>query len=126
MFLFRASAILAELERLSPELVSSCRAALDHDSADLEFLRLEREAFARCANVAIDVAVMERTLLGLWLPLEAGWSDVGSWKSALGNRRSGFRRQRLAGAGDQARAAATVTCAASIAWWWASASMIWW
>ncbi|NQV09691.1 MAG: mannose-1-phosphate guanylyltransferase/mannose-6-phosphate isomerase [Cyanobacteria bacterium] len=81
MFLFRASAILAELERLSPELVSSCRAALDHDSADLEFLRLEREAFARCANVAIDVAVMERTLLGSVLPLEAGWSDVGSWKA---------------------------------------------
>ena len=81
MFLFRASAILAELERLAPELVSFCRSALDHDSADLEFLRLERESFANCANVAIDVAVMERTLLGSVLPLEAGWSDVGSWNA---------------------------------------------
>ncbi|MFZ9851124.1 MAG: mannose-1-phosphate guanylyltransferase, partial [Vulcanococcus sp.] len=43
MFLFKASAILAELERLAPEVVSACRAALEHDAADLDFLRLERE-----------------------------------------------------------------------------------
>jgi mannose-1-phosphate guanylyltransferase len=58
MFLFRASAILSELERLAPEVVSACRAALDQDSPDLEFLRLERESFANCPNVALDVAVM--------------------------------------------------------------------
>ena len=81
MFLFRASAMLAELERLAPEVVSACRAALEHDSADLDFLRLEREAFARCPNVAIDVAVMEKTDRGAVLPLDAGWSDVGSWSA---------------------------------------------
>ena len=81
MFLFRASAMLAELERLAPEVVSCCRAALEQDTADLEFLRLEREAFAKCPNVAIDVAVMEKTDLGSVLPLDAGWSDVGSWSA---------------------------------------------
>jgi len=81
MFLFRASAMLAELERLAPEVVSCCRAALEQDSADLDFLRLEREAFAKCPNVAIDVAVMEKTELGSVLPLDAGWSDVGSWSA---------------------------------------------
>jgi len=81
MFLFRASAILAELERLAPEVVSACRAALEHDSPDLEFRRLEREAFATCPDVALDVAVMEHTHLGSVLPLEAGWSDVGSWSA---------------------------------------------
>ncbi|MFN5194520.1 MAG: mannose-1-phosphate guanylyltransferase/mannose-6-phosphate isomerase [Cyanobacteriota bacterium] len=81
MFLFRASAILAELERLAPEVVSACRNAVDHDSADLEFLRLEREAFANCPSVAIDVAVMEKTDRGAVLPLNAGWSDVGSWSA---------------------------------------------
>ncbi|EDY37390.1 mannose-1-phosphate guanylyltransferase/mannose-6-phosphate isomerase [Cyanobium sp. PCC 7001] len=81
MFLFRASAVLAELERLAPEVVSACRAALEHDAADLDFLRLEREAFAGCPSVAIDVAVMERTELGSVLPLQAGWSDVGSWSA---------------------------------------------
>jgi mannose-1-phosphate guanylyltransferase len=81
MFLFRASAILAELERLAPEVVSSCRAAIEHDRPDLDFLRLEPGAFATCPDVAIDVAVMERTRLGSVLPLEAGWSDVGSWSA---------------------------------------------
>jgi mannose-1-phosphate guanylyltransferase/mannose-6-phosphate isomerase len=81
MFLFRASAMLAELERLAPEVVNACRAALEHDSADLDFLRLEREAFARCPSVAIDVAVMEKTDRGAVLPLAAGWSDVGSWSA---------------------------------------------
>jgi mannose-1-phosphate guanylyltransferase/mannose-6-phosphate isomerase len=81
MFLFRASTILAEMERLCPEVVSFCRSALEHDSADLEFLRLEREAFANCPNVAIDVAVMEKTDRGSVLPLAAGWSDVGSWSA---------------------------------------------
>jgi mannose-1-phosphate guanylyltransferase/mannose-6-phosphate isomerase len=81
MFLFRASAMLAELERLSPEVVSCCRAALEQDTADLDFLRLEREAFAKCPNIAIDVAVMEKTELGTVLPLDAGWSDVGSWSA---------------------------------------------
>jgi len=81
MFLFRASAILAELERLAPELMSACRSALEHDSSDLDFLRLEREAFANCPSVAIDVAVMEKTDRGAVLPLDAGWSDVGSWSA---------------------------------------------
>jgi mannose-1-phosphate guanylyltransferase/mannose-6-phosphate isomerase len=81
MFLFKASAILAELERLAPDVVSACRAALEHDSEDLDFLRLEREAFAGCPNVAIDVAVMEKTDRGAVLPLQAGWSDVGSWSA---------------------------------------------
>jgi mannose-1-phosphate guanylyltransferase len=62
-------------------VVSACRAALEHEGADLDFLRLERDAFSRCPNVAIDVAVMERTNRGAVLPLQAGWSDVGSWSA---------------------------------------------
>jgi mannose-1-phosphate guanylyltransferase / mannose-6-phosphate isomerase len=81
MFLFKASAILAELERLAPEVVSACRHALEADGADLDFRRLERKAFAACPSVAIDVAVMEKTDRGAVLPLEAGWSDVGSWSA---------------------------------------------
>jgi mannose-1-phosphate guanylyltransferase/mannose-6-phosphate isomerase len=81
MFLFKASAILNELEQHAPAVLRACRSALEHDSADLEFLRLEREAFASCPNVAIDVAVMEQTQRGAVLPLDAGWSDVGSWSA---------------------------------------------
>jgi mannose-1-phosphate guanylyltransferase len=81
MFLFRASAILSELERHAPQVVSACRNALELEATDLDFLRLEREAFAHCPNVAIDVAVMEKTEHGAVLPLAAGWSDVGSWSA---------------------------------------------
>ena len=71
--------MLAELERLAPEVVSCCRSAIARDTPDLQFVRLDREAFAQCPSVALDVAVMERTPLGAVLPLQAGWSDVGSW-----------------------------------------------
>ena len=77
MFLFRASAMLAELERLAP-VVSCCR-PLEQDTADLDH-RLEREVFAKCPNVAIDVAVMENEL-GSVLLLDAGWSDVGTTRT---------------------------------------------
>ncbi len=93
IFLFKASAILSELERLAPDIVSSCRSALENETTDMEFVRLEREAFTNCPNLPIDVAVMENTKLGSVLPLNAGWSDVGCWaalwetakKDPLGN-----------------------------------------
>ncbi len=81
MFLFKASVILAELERLAPEVVQACRSALAKGGSDLNFQRLEKDAFAQCPNIAIDVAVMERTDRGAVLPLQAGWSDVGSWSA---------------------------------------------
>ena len=81
MFLFRASTILTELERLAPEVLHACRAALQPEAIDLDFLRLEKTAFAACPNIALDVAVMERTERGSVLALKAGWSDVGSWSA---------------------------------------------
>ena len=88
LFLFRASRMLAELTRFNPELVQAARDALDQGEADLDFLRLARDPFERCPSVAIDVAVMEKTSLGSVVPLEAGWSDVGSWDALwdLGSR----------------------------------------
>ena len=88
LFLFRASRMLAELKRFNPELVQAARDALDQGEADLDFLRLARDPFERCPSVAIDVAVMEKTSLGSVVPLEAGWSDVGSWDALwdLGSR----------------------------------------
>tara|TARA_Y100001968_G_C19426872_1_gene754872 strand:+ start:1212 stop:2681 length:1470 start_codon:yes stop_codon:yes gene_type:complete len=79
IFLFKASTILRELENYVPNLVSSCRAAIEDEIPDLDFFRIEREAFSKCPNISIDVAVMERTNLGAVLPLKTGWSDIGSW-----------------------------------------------
>lgn len=79
MFVFRADAVLAELEHFVPEMVRSCRESLVQAVSDLDFLRLDRDAFAACLADSIDYAVMERTERGVMLPLSCGWSDLGSW-----------------------------------------------
>ncbi len=81
MFLFKASAIISELEKFSPEIINYCKIAIEKDVEDLDFLRLETESFKKCPKISLDIAVMEKTKLGTVLPLNAGWSDIGSWKS---------------------------------------------
>ncbi len=81
MFLFKASVFLKELEKYSPQVIKSCKKALKEDLLDMDFQRLDQEAFKDCPNISIDFAVMEKTKLGVVLPLNVGWSDIGSWKS---------------------------------------------
>lgn len=81
MFLFSAAAYLAELESLQPEMLAACRAALEKGSRDLDFLRLDGDAFASCPADSIDVAVMEKTDKAVVVPSELGWSDVGAWSA---------------------------------------------
>ena len=81
MFAFKASAYLAELERLDPEMLSQCRAAVADGKNDLDFFRLAAEPFAACRSISIDYAVMERTDKAAVVPVEMGWSDIGSWES---------------------------------------------
>ncbi|MCP5124076.1 MAG: mannose-1-phosphate guanylyltransferase/mannose-6-phosphate isomerase [Gammaproteobacteria bacterium] len=88
MFMFSASAFLAELERFAPAMLSACQQALATDRADTDFLWLGREAFAACPKDSIDYAVMEKTDHALVMPLAVGWNDVGSWSAlwAVGER----------------------------------------
>jgi mannose-1-phosphate guanylyltransferase/mannose-6-phosphate isomerase len=79
MFMFRASRYLEELERFSPDIVAACRRAVDTAADDLDFTRLDHEAFSACPADSIDYAVMEKTDSAVVVPLDAGWSDVGSW-----------------------------------------------
>ncbi len=81
MFLFKASSIISELEKFSPEIINYCKIAIEKDVVDLDFLRLEEESFKKCPQISLDIAVMEKTKLGTVLPLNVGWSDIGSWKS---------------------------------------------
>lgn len=81
MFVFRVDALLAEAERLVPEMVSACRDALTGARTDLDFLRLSAEAFAACPSESIDVAIMEQTAKAAVVPTEIGWSDVGAWQA---------------------------------------------
>jgi len=81
IFLFKASSIINELERFSPEIINYCKIAVKKNLVDLDFLRLDADSFKKCPKLSIDVAVMEKTKLGTVLPLNVGWSDIGSWKS---------------------------------------------
>ncbi len=81
IFLMQAATYLAELERLNPDILTAARAALDAADRDLDFLRLDRRAFEASPNISIDYAVMEPTDRGAVVPIDVGWSDVGSWEA---------------------------------------------
>ena len=81
MFMFRASRYLEELERFRPDILEACRAAMATTRADLEFVRVDAEAFKTCPSESIDYAVMEKTDAAAMVPFDAGWSDIGSWSA---------------------------------------------
>ena len=81
MFMFKASALLEELEQHSPDILNRCRDALKKGTKDLDFIRLHTESFEDCPSDSIDYAVMEHTNKAVVVPLDAGWNDVGSWAS---------------------------------------------
>jgi mannose-1-phosphate guanylyltransferase / mannose-6-phosphate isomerase len=81
MFLFKASRYLEELKRHAPDIATSAAAALAGAQPDLDFTRVESRAFELCRSDSIDYAVMEKTRDAVVVPMNAGWSDVGSWSA---------------------------------------------
>jgi mannose-1-phosphate guanylyltransferase/mannose-6-phosphate isomerase len=81
MFVFKASSYLAELREFAPDILEASTSAYRAAKADLDFVRIDRAAFEACRSESIDYAVMEKTKHAVVLPLDAGWSDVGSWSS---------------------------------------------
>ena len=91
MFVMRASAWLEELERFRPDIAEACRRARGGGAWDGMFYRPDAETFLACPSDAIDYAVMER--LGdadvggrhraAVAPLDAQWSDIGSWAAIM-------------------------------------------
>ncbi|HXS40206.1 MAG TPA: mannose-1-phosphate guanylyltransferase/mannose-6-phosphate isomerase [Stellaceae bacterium] len=79
IFLFPVGPLLTEFERLQPEMLAACRDALAKAKRDLDFLRLDPAAFADAPANSIDYAVMEHTPHAAIVPVEMGWSDVGTW-----------------------------------------------
>lgn len=81
MFLFKASTYLQELEKYNPEILLACKDAISNSVKDSEFIRVDAESFLACPDDSIDYAIMEQTDKAAMVPLDAGWSDVGSWSS---------------------------------------------
>jgi mannose-1-phosphate guanylyltransferase / mannose-6-phosphate isomerase len=80
-FVFRADIMRNELARFEPDIAEAAKAAVAGMSRDLDFLRLPAEPFAQAPQKSIDYAVMERTERAAVVPLDCGWSDVGSWSA---------------------------------------------
>ena len=81
MFMFRAKAFLDELKLHAPDMYAACEQAFAAAKQDLDFTRLPSAEFAACPSDSIDYAVMEKTKKAVVVPLDAGWSDVGSWSA---------------------------------------------
>lgn len=81
MFMFKASRYIEELGKYNPEMLEVCRRAIETEAPDLDFIRVDSEIFSTCPEDSIDYAVMEKTDSAAMVPLDAGWSDVGSWTS---------------------------------------------
>ncbi|MHA6685974.1 mannose-1-phosphate guanylyltransferase/mannose-6-phosphate isomerase [Mesorhizobium sp. A556] len=79
MFMFRASRYLAELKSQNPVVAETCAAATATVSPDMQFIRIDAATFSKCPDISVDYAVMEKTADAVVVPLDARWSDVGSW-----------------------------------------------
>jgi len=80
MFMFTAATMLAEMERLAPDILVAVRAAMEARLTDLDFVRLG-PAFETAPDISIDYAIAEKTSKAAVIPADIGWSDVGSWSA---------------------------------------------
>jgi mannose-1-phosphate guanylyltransferase/mannose-6-phosphate isomerase len=81
MFVFRCQQLIDELREYAPEVLAACEAALREGTGEGDVTRLQAEAYVRSPDISIDYALMERTSNAAMVPLQAGWSDIGSWSS---------------------------------------------
>jgi mannose-1-phosphate guanylyltransferase len=81
MFLFKASRYLEELQKFRPDIYAACNSSVEGVKHDLDFLRVDKAAFEACSSESVDYAVMEKTDDAMVVPMDAGWSDIGSWSS---------------------------------------------
>jgi len=87
MFMFKASIYLQELEKFEPEILASCKKSCQTEYKDKDFIRLNNDEFRQCPEQSIDYGVMEQTKGAMVVPLDANWSDIGSW-DALWNAKN--------------------------------------
>ena len=79
MFLMSPAVYLEELARFRPDILKAVQTAWETRSVDQDFCRLDKDTFSSCPAESIDYAVMEHTQKAAVVPVNMGWSDVGSW-----------------------------------------------
>jgi len=88
MFMFQAHTFIDELTTYSPNIVTSVNNAVNNAVQDLDFIRLEKQAFESSPSDSIDYALMEKSNNVVVVPLDAGWNDIGAWPALydIGNK----------------------------------------
>lgn len=81
IFLLPARILIEEMARLIPDVLAACRAAVAGATRDLDFLRLDENAFRTCPSISFDYAVMAKTDRAAVVPADFDWSDIGSWSA---------------------------------------------
>lgn len=81
MFMFTAKTLLQEMQHHAPAVFTAVCAAFEAGREDLDFIRLDQNAFHSCPDISLDYAVAERTDRAVVIPCDLGWSDVGSWSA---------------------------------------------
>lgn len=79
IFLFRVSDLIAAFETHAPDLIAPVRASVSKGKDDLNFFRLNAEAYEQARAVSFDYAVMEHAHPVVAVPMTSGWTDLGSW-----------------------------------------------
>ena len=97
MFLFKASSVINEISKFHPNIVNFCEESIKNASYDLFFQRIDPDSFSSCPNIPIDIAVMEKTNLGVVHLLDAEWSDIGTWESVWQNSKKDIKGNTLIG-----------------------------
>lgn len=81
MFMFKASRYIEELSKYRPDMLDACKKAIEHTKTDLDFIRVDKAEFELCPDDSVDYAVMEKTDSAVVVPLDAAWSDIGSFSA---------------------------------------------
>lgn len=79
MFMLGTQTFLDECQALAPETLAAAEQAVVKAKTDLDFVRIDAEAFARAPSISVDYAIFEKTKRAAVLPVSFGWSDLGSW-----------------------------------------------
>lgn len=83
MFMFKASTYLEEMQMHDPLILEVCKKSMNEELKDIDFIRLNNSEFIKSPNISIDHAIMEKTKKGVVVPIDIGWSDIGTWEALL-------------------------------------------
>lgn len=99
IFLMRAATMLQAMAEHAPDILASCRQAMDAASADAAFIRPGADALRDCRSQSIDYAVLEHAHNVALVPFDGSWSDVGSWNAVAQLHDADERGNRISGQG---------------------------